>query len=151
MTNLTAIAKHIKKAIENTGHFEILSKDIGVPLVAFRLNKVKGTHGGEHKRLYDEFQLADRMRIAGWVLPAYKMPEGAEHVKLMRITIREDFSMTMADQVIKKLVESVEWLDNHFTISKDDLNDMASKALGRQFKRMDSKVLGSFGELLKQC
>jgi S-adenosylmethionine synthetase len=85
------------------------------------------------------------------VLPAYKMPEGAEHVKLMRITIREDFSMTMADQVIKKLVESVEWLDNHFTISKDDLNDMASKALGRQFKRMDSKVLGSFGELLKPC
>ena len=151
MVNLMSIAKHIKKAIENTGHFEILSQDIGVPLVAFRLNKIKGNHGGKHRRLYDEFQLADRMRIAGWVLPAYKMPEGAEHVKLMRITIREDFSMTMADQVIQKLNESVEWLDNHFTISKDELNDLATYALGKQFSRMDSKVLRSVPDLIKPC
>lgn len=96
MTNLNAISKHVRKAIEATGHFEILSQDVGVPLVAFRLNKVKGSDGKMHNRLYDEFQLADRMRMFGWVLPAYKMPEGAEHVKLMRITIREDFSMTMA-------------------------------------------------------
>lgn len=80
MSNLCNIAKYIKAEIENTGHFEILSQDVGVPLVAFRLNKVRGNHGGEHRRLYDEFQLADRMRIAGWVLPAYKMPKGAEYV-----------------------------------------------------------------------
>jgi hypothetical protein len=79
------------------------------------------------------------------------MPEGAEHVKLMRITIREDFSMTMADQVIQKLNESVEWLDNHFTISKDELNDLATQALGKQFSRMDSKVLRTVSGLLRPC
>lgn len=149
MTNLNAISKHVRKAIEATGHFEILSKDQGVPLVAFRLNKVKGADGKLHARLYDEFQLAERMRMFGWVLPAYKMPEGAEHVKLMRITIREDFSMTMADQVIAKLIECVEWLDNHFTVSKDDLDKIAKKTWGRTFSRMDSNVLVDFTELLK--
>ena len=32
------------------GHFEILSKDVGVPLVAFRLTKLVGEDGKEHSR-----------------------------------------------------------------------------------------------------
>jgi hypothetical protein len=52
-----------------TGHFEILSKDVGVPVVAFRLKKVEGSDGKQHHRLYDEFALADRLRMRGWVLP----------------------------------------------------------------------------------
>mmetsp|Transcript_12795 Transcript_12795/g.36634 ORF Transcript_12795/g.36634 Transcript_12795/m.36634 type:complete len:502 (-) Transcript_12795:57-1562(-) len=147
MTNLNAISKHVRKAIEATGHFEILSQDVGVPLVAFRLNKVKGSDGKMHNRLYDEFQLADRMRMFGWVLPAYKMPEGAEHVKLMRITIREDFSMTMAERVISKLIECIEWLDNHFTISKEQLES----TLGRSVSRMDSNIIVAVEDLIRPC
>lgn len=33
------------------GHFEIMSQEMGVPLVAFRLSKVIGTDGKEHRRL----------------------------------------------------------------------------------------------------
>lgn len=51
------------------GHFEVLSKDVGVPVVAFRLKKVEGSDGKQHHRLYDEFALADRLRMRGWVLP----------------------------------------------------------------------------------
>lgn len=50
-------------------------------------------------RMYDEFDLADRLRMRGWVLPAYTMCPNAENIKLMRITIREDMSVQMADQV----------------------------------------------------
>lgn len=59
-------------------HFEILSQDVGVPLVAFRIKPIKRSDGSEHRRLYDEFQLAERMRIDGWVLPAYTFPKNAE-------------------------------------------------------------------------
>ena len=51
------------------GHFDILSKDVGVPLVAFRLKAMVGSDGKPHRRLYDEFALADRVRMRGWVLP----------------------------------------------------------------------------------
>lgn len=106
----------------------------------------------------------------GWVLPAYKMPEGAEHVKLMRITIREDFSMTMADLVIKKLIECIEWLDNHFTISKEQLEVcifVASStqhqrshcarpfrvqvSMGRTLSRMDSNLVVAVEDLIRPC
>ena len=40
MTNLRIIADRLQAQLCKTGHFEILSKEVGVPLVAFRLNKL---------------------------------------------------------------------------------------------------------------
>ena len=36
--------------VATAGHFEVLSKDVGVPVVAFRLKKVLGSDGKEHHR-----------------------------------------------------------------------------------------------------
>ncbi len=69
------------------------------------------------------------------------MPKGAEHIKLMRITIREDFSMTMADAVLEELNKSIEWLDTHFTISSEKMTAMAQRMLGRNISRFDSKII----------
>jgi hypothetical protein len=69
------------------------------------------------------------------------MPKGAEHIKLMRITIREDFSMTMADAVVEELNKAVEWLDNHFTISSEKMTELAGRMLGRNISKFDSKIM----------
>lgn len=106
MTNLAAIAAHVREGIEKTRHFKIMSKDVGLPLIAFRLYP-------RYKRMYTEYDVSDRMRIDGWVAPAYSMPKGAETVKMMRVTLREDFSMSMADQVIQSLKKAVAWLDDN--------------------------------------
>lgn len=147
MGNLISIAAKVRSDIEATGHFEILSKDIGVPLVCFRLKPITRSDGSNHKRLYDEFQVAERVRTAGWVLPAYTMPTGAEFVTCMRITIREDFSRTMADFVVDELVKAVAWLDNHFTLSKDAVK----KLLGHNISRMDTSIIRDISELLRPC
>ena len=55
-----------------------MSSDVGVPLVAFRLKQVVHADGSKHNRLYDELQVAERVRMSGLVLPAYSMPKGAE-------------------------------------------------------------------------
>lgn len=141
MTNLSEIAAYLRKYFANSDHFELVSKEIGVPLVAFKLKSLKHVDGSVHKRLYDEFQVAERTRIAGWVIPAYTMPKGAEHIKLMRITIREDFSMTMADAVLEELDKAVEWLDNHFTISAEKMTELAGHMLGRSISKFDSKIM----------
>ena len=146
MSNLACIASKVRAEIEKSDHFTIISKDIGVPLVAFQLKPIM-KDGKPHKRLYDEFQVAERCRIAGWVIPAYAAPKGAEHIKMMRITIREDFSMTMAEQVVKELNHAVDWLDNHFTITSTEL----AKLLNRQMSRMDSRLLHDLSALIKPC
>ena len=110
MQNLTLIAAHLRAAIQDDGHFVIISKDVGIPLVAFRLKP-------RYRARYDEYDVAERMRIAGWVVPAYSMPKGAQDVKMMRVTIREDFSITMADQVIETLRQAVAWLDANMKVA----------------------------------
>lgn len=152
MTNLHRIADYVRAAIVATGEFEILSKDHGVPLVAFRLKPRIGADGKPHARAYDEFELADRMRTAGWVIPAYAGPPGAEDVKFMRITIREDFSMTMASLVVDELKSSMEWLDAHFKLNQEEVLSMAAKLLGRRLSRLNSKVVADIeAVILKPC
>lgn len=60
-----------------------LSNDKSVPLVAFSLNKRVDKDGKQHTRSYDEFDIADRLRSRGWILPAYKMAPNAQYAPLL--------------------------------------------------------------------
>ena len=65
------------------GHFRILSKDNALPLVAFSLTKTVDKNGKEEARQYTEFDLADKLRQRGWVLPAYTMAPDARWIPLL--------------------------------------------------------------------
>ncbi|WJX52835.1 Glutamate decarboxylase 4 [Trifolium repens] len=80
----------LKKHLEETGYFNILSKDNGVPVVAFSL---------KDRSQYDEFKISKMLRRHGWVVPAYPMPPGAEHIKVLRVVIRAEFSRTLAERL----------------------------------------------------
>ena len=68
----------------------------GLPLVAFRLNPEDNHH-------YDEFAIAHQLRERGWVVPAYTMAPHSEKLKLMRVVVREDFSRSRCDALIKDI------------------------------------------------
>ena len=92
----------LKEGLEKTGRFEIVSKDIGVPLVAFTLKD--HTH-------FNEFQISDMLRRYGWIVPAYTMPPDAQHVTVLRVVIREDFSRTLAERLVIDVTKVVHELD----------------------------------------
>ena len=69
MLNLRSITRRLEGALLRLGYFEILSKPQGVPLVAFRFKKVLGSDGKEHRRLYDEYNLAGALGAAGARVP----------------------------------------------------------------------------------
>jgi glutamate decarboxylase len=81
----------LKEGLERTGRFTIVSKDEGVPLVAFSLK--------DHSR-HDEFEISDMLRRFGWIVPAYTMPPDAQHVTVLRVVIREEFSRTLAERLV---------------------------------------------------
>lgn len=107
MRNLEHTRQRLARRIKSTGHFEILSPPQGVPLVSFRLLPLSGGR----PRGYSERDVADRVRLRGWVIPAYSLPPKLEHVTVLRITIREDLSAQMADQVADALCEAIAHLD----------------------------------------
>lgn len=92
----------LKEGLEKTGRFDIVSKDNGVPLVAFSL-KDNGRH--------DEFEVSDLLRRFGWIVPAYTMPPDAQHITVLRVVIREDFSRTLAERLVTDIEKVLHELD----------------------------------------
>lgn len=92
----------LKEGLEKTGCFNILSKDIGVPVVAFCL---------KDRSRHDEFEVSEMLRRFGWIVPAYTMPADARHVSLLRVVIREDFSRTLAERLVIDITKVLEELD----------------------------------------
>jgi glutamate decarboxylase len=81
-------ARALAKEIEAIGEFELIGgeHEEQLPLVAFKL-------AGEHN--FDEFDVAAQLAAErGWMVPAYTMPPDAEHVKIMRVLVKETFSNT---------------------------------------------------------
>ncbi|KAI8365339.1 glutamate decarboxylase [Radiomyces spectabilis] len=106
MKNLTATADHLADALISIGRFEILSErgGRGLPVVAFRL---KGNN------TFDEFDLVDKLRERGWIVPAYTMAHRLEYMKLVRVVIREDFSRSRCEILVRDIVAALSLLDEY--------------------------------------
>jgi glutamate decarboxylase len=102
ITNCAANAKSLSDAIAAIGRFKLLSKPIGVPLVAFSL-----ADRSEH----DEHEIAGGLRRYGWTVPAYTMAPDAQAVTLLRVVVREDFSQGLVDRLVGDLKRVLAALD----------------------------------------
>ncbi|KAK4721322.1 hypothetical protein R3W88_011555 [Solanum pinnatisectum] len=102
MKNCCENAIVLREGLEKTGRFNIVSKDEGVPLVAFSL---------KDNSLHNEFEVSETLRRFGWIVPAYTMPADAQHVTVLRVVIREDFSRTLAERLVFDIVKVLHELD----------------------------------------
>ncbi|XP_002263081.1 glutamate decarboxylase [Vitis vinifera] len=102
MTNCMDNANVLKQGLVETGRFEIVSKDIGVPLVAFSLKDTSN---------YTVFDISNNLRRYGWIIPAYTMPPDAEHIAVLRVVVREDFSRSLAERLLSDIEKVMREMD----------------------------------------
>ncbi|KAL4790993.1 pyridoxal phosphate-dependent transferase [Aspergillus venezuelensis] len=97
MVNITRIADYLADQLEKMG-FIIMSqrRGRGLPLVAFRLPSKRDEQ-------FDEFAIAHQLRERGWIVPAYTMAPNSNELKLMRVVVREDFTMSRCDQLLSDM------------------------------------------------
>ena len=94
MENCMENAKALKQGLEKTGRFNIISKDIGVPLVACFL---KGSSN------HNVFEVSESLRKFLWIVPTYTMPPNAEHIAVLWVVITEDFSRSLAKRLVSDI------------------------------------------------
>jgi len=102
MENCMENAAILREGIAATGRFDILSKDAGVPLVAFSL---------KDSSRFSVFDISENLRRFGWIVPAYTMPADAEHVAVLRVVIREDFSRSFSERLVNDVLKILRELD----------------------------------------
>ncbi len=98
MKNLKTVGDYISSKLAAHEDFEMLSDNHSLPIAVWQLKKDVP---------YTVFQLSDKIRQYGWIIPAYTMPKNAEDVAVLRIVIRESMSREMADELIEDLGRTV--------------------------------------------
>lgn len=107
-------AHALAREIEATGHFDILgaAESEQLPLVAFKL---KDGHA------YDEFDVAAQLSAErGWMVPAYTLPPNAEHVKIMRVLVKETLSYALTVTLGEDIGQACTTLDTKGSLHPAD-------------------------------
>ncbi|WP_010053174.1 glutamate decarboxylase [Carnobacterium maltaromaticum] len=98
------VAMYLAAEVEKTGLFKMYNDGVNLPIVCYALKvetKVEWT-------LYD---LADRLLMKGWQVPAYPLPADLEDVLVQRYVVRADFGMNTAVDFMEDFNEAVKDLN----------------------------------------
>lgn len=99
------VAMYLAKEIEGTNLFEIYNDGKNLPIVCYKLKEDANVQWN----LYD---LADRLAMKGWQVPAYPLPANLSDIIIQRIVCRADFSYDLATLFMNDFKKAVEDLNN---------------------------------------
>jgi glutamate decarboxylase len=99
------IARRLAAEIAAMGPFELLSDGSDLPVFAFRLRP--------DVTAYSVFDISERLRVRGWQVPAYTFPADMTDTAVMRVVIRNGFSMDLANLLLDDLRKHIAILEHH--------------------------------------
>ncbi len=112
-------AIYLAHKLENSGRFEVINKEILFPLVAVKLKE---------DAKFTVFQLSEKLRQKGWIVPAYTLPANADDIAVMRMVIKENFGRDMVEMLYTDIMKAYDSLDRT-TFIKEEFKDRKNPSL----------------------
>jgi glutamate decarboxylase len=100
------IARYLSGEIAAMGPFELISDGSELPVFAFRLRDPQAAG-------YTVFDLSERLRMRGWLVPAYTFPADLQDTAVLRIVVRNGLSRDLASCLLDDLRVQVQVLSSH--------------------------------------
>jgi glutamate decarboxylase len=100
------VARQLSGEIAAMGPFELISDGSELPVFAFRMRDPQAAG-------YTVFDLSERLRQRGWLVPAYTFPADLQDMAVLRIVIRNGFSPDLAGCLLEDLRVQVQVLSSH--------------------------------------
>jgi glutamate decarboxylase len=97
-------ALYLSGQIAQLGPFELLSDGSTIPVFAWKLRAETN---------FSLFDLSDRLRYNGWLVPTYKMPRNCQDLVIQRIVVKEGFSRDMADLLLAHMRQAIDHFISH--------------------------------------
>ena len=94
MKNSLQNARYLASRLKKVPNLQLVNEDIQLPILALRV---------KDKKEYNVYQMSDRLRERGWIVPAYSLPQNAEEIEVLRIVVKENFSRDMADMLVEDM------------------------------------------------
>ena len=127
--NCMEIAKYIWSETGKFPQFRNYADEVVNPLFIWHLD-------GEYEKtakwtLYD---LQDKLKQSGWMVPAYTLPASLEDIIVMRVVIKQGFTRDMADMMLNDMRTAVEELEKlEYPTSSRIAFEKAEKQKGKVF------------------
>jgi len=97
------VARYTADAIAAIGPFELITDGSELPVFAFALK--------DPDLQYSVFDVSERLRDRGWLVPAYTFPENRQDLAALRVVVRNGFSRDLSDLLVADLQRHVTYLD----------------------------------------
>jgi glutamate decarboxylase len=104
MQVMQKIAMHLSAGIAEIGPYRLISDGSDLPVFAFAL--------APEVKNYTVFDVSDRLRERGWLVPAYSFPENRQDLAVLRVVVRAGMHLEMADLLLEHLREQTEFLQS---------------------------------------
>lgn len=99
------VAKYIIKEIKKTVRFKVVNGAQHLPILCYALKD-------DHAQEWNLYDLSDRLRMRGWQVPTYPMPDNLNNLIVQRIVCRADLGMNVAIEFIEDFKACLEELDH---------------------------------------
>lgn len=99
------VANFLAAKVAEMGPFEILTDGSDIPVFAWRIKEGAAA-------TWDLHALSSLLRERGWQVPAYPLPPDMEEVTIMRVVVRNSFSMDLAHLFLDDLERAVSHLES---------------------------------------
>ena len=101
------VALYLSGEIAKLGPFELITNGSDIPVFCWKLKEET-----KAATRYTLFDMADKLRERGWLVPAYPMPLNRQDLVVQRIVVKEGFSRDMADMLLKDMRRAIEWFES---------------------------------------
>jgi glutamate decarboxylase len=99
------VAMYLSKNIGQMPAFTLLSDGSAIPVFAWQL-----TPG--HTKNWTLYDLQQRLRARGWLIPAYPLPDNKSDQVVQRIVVRNGMNMDLASNLLRDIQTEVDYLDS---------------------------------------
>jgi glutamate decarboxylase len=104
MEGASEVAQYLASEIAQIGPYRLVSDGTDLPVFAFGL--------APEVENYTVFDVSDRLRQRGWLVPAYTFPANRQDLSVLRIVVRAGMTREMADLLLAYLREQTEFLES---------------------------------------
>ena len=103
------VAAYLTDEISKLGEFEFLctgNPKTDIPAVCFCMKQ-------DFAPGYNLYDLSERLRLRGWLVPAFSLPPQVQNIVVMRIMVRQGFTIDMAELLVQDMKRNIDFLVRH--------------------------------------
>jgi len=94
------VAMYLSSGLAELGPFQLISDGSDIPVFAFTTNE---------KANFSVFDVSNKLRERGWLVPAYTFPKNREDLAVLRCVCKEGFTRDMADMLLRDMQNAIDY------------------------------------------